>query len=83
MRNRGRNDAAADVGSRRRLLSERLAEIGADQINCNVMDTRFANTGIARVTVDLHLRGVRRKLRAATLPQAVAKACLFREISAA
>jgi len=36
---------------------------------------------IARVTVELHLRSARRKLRANTLPQAVARALAFGEIS--
>lgn len=36
--------------------------------------------GIARVTVDLHLRSARRKLRARTLPEAVAKALYFGEL---
>ncbi len=36
--------------------------------------------GLARVTVELHLRRARRKLRAATLPEAVARALLFGEI---
>jgi DNA-binding CsgD family transcriptional regulator len=39
-----------------------------------------ARMGLARVTVDLHLRNARRKLGAATLPQAVAKAVLDRQI---
>jgi DNA-binding CsgD family transcriptional regulator len=39
--------------------------------------------GIARVTVELHLRSARRKLKAATLPHAVARAIMFQEIAAA
>lgn len=36
--------------------------------------------GLARVTVELHLRGARRKLKARTLPEAVAKAIYFGEL---
>lgn len=36
--------------------------------------------GIARVTVELHLRGARRKLKARTLPEAVAKALCYGEL---
>ncbi|HTU12159.1 MAG TPA: autoinducer binding domain-containing protein [Allosphingosinicella sp.] len=36
--------------------------------------------GLARVTVEMHLRGARRKLKARTLPEAVAKAIHFGEL---
>lgn len=37
--------------------------------------------GIARVTVEMHLRNARRKLKAASLPEAVAKAIFYQQIS--
>lgn len=36
--------------------------------------------GLARITVEIHLRNVRRKLKARTLPEAVAKAIAYGEI---
>lgn len=46
----------------------------------NRVDRIAEQMRIARVTVELHLRNARRKLRARTLPQAVAKALLYGEI---
>jgi len=37
--------------------------------------------GLSRVTIEMHLRNARRKLKAATLPEAVAKAIFFQEIT--
>lgn len=44
------------------------------------MDQIANHMRIARVTVELHLRGARRKLKARTLPEAVAKALAYGEI---
>lgn len=38
--------------------------------------------GLSRATIELHLRNARRKLKAATLPEAVAKAIFYQEITA-
>ncbi|MET0274472.1 MAG: LuxR C-terminal-related transcriptional regulator [Phenylobacterium sp.] len=46
------------------------------------IDAIADSLGLARVTVELHLRRARRKLRAATLPEAVARGLVFREIDA-
>lgn len=61
-------------------LSERERDCLAFAADGLRLDRIAEAMGIARVTVELHLRGARRKLKARTLPEAVAKALRFGEI---
>ena len=45
------------------------------------IDSVAEKLGLSRVTIELHLRNARRKLKAATLPEAVAKAIFYQEIT--